>query len=121
MRNTQQTRHRLSEMLTIAVFTLLSGADDFEDIIQWARIKLSWLRRFLSLDYGSADTFERVFAVLNPTSFGRTFREWMAGVIPAQDQEQVIAIDGKTSRRTTSKAAAAPLASPGHGRLHRHH
>ena len=110
-RNAQQTRHRLSEMLTIAVCAVLSGADDFEDISQWARIKLPWLRRFLSLDYGiaSPDTFERVFAALDPTGFERAFREWVAGVIPALDHEQVIAIDGKTSRRTTSKAAAAPL------------
>ena len=110
-RNAQQTRHRLSELLTIAVCAVLSGADDFEDISQWGRMKLSWLRGFLSLDYGiaSPDTFERVFAVLDPKSFERAFREWVAGVIPALRQEQVIAIDGKTSRRTTSKAAAAPL------------
>ena len=110
-RSAQQTRHRLSEMLTIAVCAVLSGADDFEDISQWGRMKLSWLRGFLSLDYGiaSPDTFERVFAVLDPKGFERAFREWVAGVIPALRQEQVIAIDGKTSRRTTSKAAAAPL------------
>ncbi len=110
-RNAQQTRHRLSELLTIAVCAVLSGADDFEDISQWGRMKLSWLRGFLSLDYGiaSPDTFERVFAVLDPKGFERAFREWVAGVIPALRQEQVIAIDGKTSRRTTSKAAAAPL------------
>ena len=110
-RNAQQTRHRLSELLTIAVCAVLSGADDFEDISQWGRMKLSWLRGFLSLDYGiaSPDTFERVFAALDPKSFERAFREWVAGVIPALRQEQVIAIDGKTSRRTTSKAAAAPL------------
>jgi len=110
-RNAQQTRHRLSELLTIAVCAVLSGADDFEDISQWGRIKLPWLRGFLSLDYGiaSPDTFERVFAVLDPKGFERAFREWVAGVIPALKQEQVIAIDGKTSRRTTSKAAAQPL------------
>ncbi len=38
-RNAQQTRHRLSELLTIAVCAVLSGADDFEDISQWGRIK----------------------------------------------------------------------------------
>ncbi|MDY0037792.1 MAG: ISAs1 family transposase [Zoogloea oleivorans] len=110
-RNAQQTRHRLSKLLTIAVCAVLSGADDFEDISQWRRMKLSWLRGFLSLDYGiaSPDTFERVFAVLDPKGFEWAFREWVAGVIPALRQKQVIAIDGKTSRRTTSKAAAAPL------------
>lgn len=110
-RNAQQTRHRLSELLTVAVCAVLSGADDFEDISQWGRAKLDWLRGFLKLDYGvaSPDTFERVFALLDPHQFERVFRNWVGAVIPALAHEQVIAIDGKTSRRTTSKAAATPL------------
>ena len=84
---------------------------DFEDISQWGKEKLDWLRRFLTLDYGVASsvTFERVFALLDPKSFEQAFRSWVAMVIPALGHEQVIAIDGKSSRRTTSKAAAAPL------------
>jgi len=110
-RNAQQTRHRLSELLTVAVCAVLSGADDFEEISQWGRAKLAWLRGFLHLDYGvaSPDTFERVFALLDPTQFEQAFRTWVGRIIPALGKEQVIAIDGKTSRRTTSKAAAAPL------------
>lgn len=110
-RNAQQTRHRLSELLTVAVCAVLSGADDFEEISQWGKAKANWLRGFLKLDYGvaSADTFERVFALLEPKSFESAFRSWVGMVIPALGREQVIAIDGKVSRRTTSKAAAAPL------------
>jgi predicted transposase YbfD/YdcC len=110
-RNAQQTRHRLSELLTVAVCAVLSGADDFEEIAQWGAAKLDWLRGFLKLDYGvaSPDTFERVFALLDPLGFERAFRTWVGAVIPALGREQVVAIDGKTSRRTTSKAAAAPL------------
>jgi predicted transposase YbfD/YdcC len=110
-RNAQQTRHRLSELLTVAVCAVLSGADDFEEISQWGRAKLEWLRGFLKLDYGvaSPDTFERVFALLDPHQFERAFRSWVGAVIPAVRADQIIAIDGKTSRRTTSKAAAAPL------------
>ena len=37
-RNAQQTRHRLSELLTVAVCAVLSGADDFEEISQWGRV-----------------------------------------------------------------------------------
>jgi len=110
-RNAQQTRHRLSELLTVAVCAVLSGADDFTEISAWGRAKLSWLRGFLSLDYGvaSPDTFERVFAVLDPKAFEHAFRSWVGAVIPALGHEQVIAIDGKTSRRSSTKAAAAPL------------
>lgn len=110
-RNAQQTRHRLSELLTVAVCAVLSGADDFEEISQWGRAKLTWLRGFLKLAYGvaSADTFERVFALLDPSGFEGAFRSWVGAVLPAVARDQVIAIDGKTSRRTTTKAAAAPL------------
>ncbi|MCB1954554.1 MAG: ISAs1 family transposase [Rhodocyclaceae bacterium] len=110
-RSAQQTRHVLSELLTVAVCAVLSGADDFEEVSQWGRERLDWLRGFLSLDYGvaSPDTFERVFAVLDPKGFERAFRIWVGSVVPALGRDQVIAIDGKTSRRTTSKAAAAPL------------
>lgn len=38
-RNAQQTRHSLSELLTVAVCAVLSGADDFEEIAQWGRAK----------------------------------------------------------------------------------
>lgn len=110
-RNAQQTRHRLSELLTVAVCAVLSGADDFEEISQWGNAKLPWLRGFLRLDYGvaSSDTFERVFALLDPKQFEQAFRAWVGGIIPALGKDQVVAIDGKSSRRTTSKTAAAPL------------
>ncbi len=110
-RNAQQTRHVLSELLTVAVCAVLSGADDFEDVSLWGRAKLDWLRGVLTLDYGvaSPDRFERVFALLDPKAFERAFRTWVGAVIPAVGRGQVIAIDGKTSRRITSKAATAPL------------
>lgn len=83
-RNAQQTRHVLSELLTVAVCAVLSGADDFEDVSQWGRAKLDWLRGFLRLEYGvaSPDTFERVFALLDPKGFERAFRTWVGAVIP---------------------------------------
>lgn len=82
-RNAQQTRHRLSELLTVAVCAVLSGADDFEEVSQWGQAKLSWLRGFLRLDYGvaSPDTFERVFALLDPKQFEQAFRT-LVGVPP---------------------------------------
>jgi len=95
-RNAQQTRHVLSELLTVAVCAVLSGADDFEEVSQWGRERLDWLRGFLTLDYGvaSPDTFERVFALLDPKGFEGAFRSWVGLVIPALGRDQVIAIDG---------------------------
>ena len=42
-RNAQQTRHRLNELLTVAVCAVLSGVDDFVDIELWAEAKIDWL------------------------------------------------------------------------------
>lgn len=110
-RNPRQTRHQLAEVLTVAVCAMLCGADDFEGISQWGSAKLDWLRGFLPLAYGvaSPDTFERVFALLDPKHFESAFRQWVGQIIPALGTDQVVAIDGKSSRRSTSKAAATPL------------
>lgn len=110
-RNPRQTRHLLPEVLTVAVCGVLCGADDFEEISQWGAAKLDWLRGFLSLEYGvaSPDTFERVFAALDAQQFQSVFRLWVGSLLPTLGCDQVVAIDGKSSRRSTSKATARPL------------
>ena len=104
-RNAQQTRHRLSELLTIAVCAVLSGADDFVGIEEWAKLKLDWLRGFMKLEQGipSHDTLARVFGLISPDEFEAAFRRWVGMVIPALAQDTVVAIDGKTSRRSHNK------------------
>lgn len=110
-RSAQQTRHQLGDLLTVAVCAVVSGADDFEEISQWGEARLDWLRGLVPLKWGvaSADTFERVFAALEPQTFEAAFRTWVGRAVPALSAGQVVAIDGKTSRRTTSKLAATPL------------
>lgn len=110
-RNPRQTRHLLPEVLTVAVCGVLCGADDFEEISQWGTAKLDWLRGFLILEHGvaSPDTFERVFAALDAKQFQSVFRQWVGGLLPVLGSDQVVAIDGKSSRRSTDKATAKPL------------
>jgi len=90
------TRHDFREILVIAVCAMLSDADSFEDIALWGRLKADWLRRFLPLKNGipSADTFLRVFRVLDPKQFEAVFRRWVGGIVGAL--EGSVAIDGKT-------------------------
>jgi len=110
-RGARQTRHDLSELLTVAVCAVLCGADDFVDIALWGQSKLEWLRRFLKLASGipSHDTFCRVFALLDPEAFEAAFLRWVGVLVPVLAPGSVVAIDGKTSRRTTSKADQTPL------------
>ncbi len=110
-RSTRQVRHDLAELLTVAVCGVLCRADDFAEIEAWANERIDWLRGFLALENGipSHDTFGRVFALLDPREFEAAFRRWVGMVIPALATHQVVAIDGKTSRRSTNKADPNPL------------
>lgn len=113
-RSARHKRHDLAELLTVAVCAVLSGVDDFVDIELWAEAKIDWLRGFMKLEHGipSHDTLGRVFGMITPDEFESAFRRWVGMVVPALAEDTVVAIDGKTSRRTGSKTKT--LASPLH-------
>jgi predicted transposase YbfD/YdcC len=100
-RQAAKVEHDLVELLVVAVAAVLAGADTFVEIEIWAEEKLDWLRRYLPLVHGIAshDTFGRMFGLIEPGQFEAAFRRWMQGILPALDA-QVVAIDGKTSRRS---------------------
>ena len=104
-RSPRHTQHDLAELLTVVVCGVLSGADDFVGIEEWAKLKLDWLRGFMKLEQGipSHDTLARVFGLISPDEFEAAFRRWVGMVIPALAQDTVVAIDGKTSRRSHNK------------------
>lgn len=108
-RHPSKVQHPLPDVLTVAVCGVLVGADTFEEIELWAKAKLPWLRQYLSLPNGvpSHDTFARLFGLMDPREFEAAFRRWVEGVLPTVSP-QVVALDGKTSRRS-AKACEAPL------------
>lgn len=108
-RQAKKVEHDLVEMLVVAVCAVLVGADDFVEIEEWANEKLDWLQRYLKLENGipSHDTFGRVFAALDAEAFAAAFRRWVSGLLPALDKDEVVAIDGKTSRRSGKVDATA--------------
>lgn len=89
--------HLLVDIITIALCALISGANDWEAVAAFGRAKESWLRTFLRLPNGipSADTFERVFAQIDPEQFRASFIHWVASLSQLTGGE-VVAIDGKT-------------------------
>lgn len=99
-------RHRLDDMIVIAIAAVLAGADSWQDVERFGRAKEDWLRRFLALphDIPSHDTFGRVFALLDPQAFERCFRNWAAALC-ALIPGEVIAVDGKTLRRSHDRNA----------------
>lgn len=98
--------HALLDILVIALCAVICGADDWEAMSRWGKTKRRWLKRFLALPHGipSPDTFRRVFERLNPDEFRKAFLEWVQSV-NVLTAGQVIAIDGKTLRRSQDHAA----------------
>ena len=99
-RETANKLHRLTDILAIATCAVIGGAESWEAIAEYGRTKETFFRRFLPLDNGipSPDTFERVFAKLDPGAFARAFGRWMAAACEATGLVP-IAIDGKSARR----------------------
>lgn len=105
IRHKQGKRHNLIDIITIAICGILCGADDWVMIEQFGLGKERWFRRFLELPHGipSHDTFGKVFAWIDPEEFQACFMAWIRE-IAAVTQGQVIAIDGKTARRSHDRA-----------------
>lgn len=97
--------HRLLDIIAIAICGVICGADNWVDLELFGRSKEEWLKRFLSLPNGipSHDTFGRVFARLDPEQFAQCFTSWVKAVSQLT-QGQVVAIDGKTLRRSHDRS-----------------
>jgi predicted transposase YbfD/YdcC len=94
----------LDEVLLFALLAVLAGAESFVDIARFGRMKLDLLRRFLPFLDGtpSHDHLGDIFAALDAEHFQRCFVAWVASLIGVP--EGVVAIDGKTVRRSGGKA-----------------
>lgn len=97
-------RHQLLDILVIAICAAICGADSWKDVELFGNAKYDWLKGFLELPHGipSHDTFGRVFALLDAEQFQARFMEWTQAV-DKLTQGQIIAIDGKTLRRSHDK------------------
>ena len=100
-----KTGHNLVDIVVITVCAVIAGADDWVEIAGFGRAKEDWFRTFLELRNGipSHDTFGRVFARIEPEEFGKCLMTWIREVFPSTGTD-VIAIDGKTSRRSHDRA-----------------
>lgn len=101
--------HRLVDIMVIAVTAFICGADGWTEVEDFGESKQSWFARFLELPNGipSHDTFSRVFRLLNPVHFESCFLRWIES-IQQQTQGEIVAIDGKTLRRSYNTAKGKP-------------
>ena len=108
----RQKKHQLQDIFFITLCAVISGADNWVMIEEFGQAKEDWFAEQLGLKHGipSHDTFGYVFAAIDTEQFSACFTRWVADLANLTDGE-VIAIDGKTVRRSLDKAS-------GHAAIH---
>ena len=103
-RQTAKVLYPLPEILLLLLSATLAGADDCVEIELWGEEQLAFLRRLLPYRHGipSHDTLTGVLAALDPALFKACFVSWVEGLREAEPD--LIAIDGKTSRRSHARS-----------------
>jgi len=107
-RQENKVRHKLIDILFIAVAASICYCNEWRDIEDWAIENEQWLRQYLELPNGipSWHTIKRVFDIINPKQFEKCFVEWMKEVVQmgsGMKEGSVVAIDGKTMRGTVDE------------------
>ncbi len=106
-RDVRRITHRLDEILLLVVCGTIADCDDYEDIAAWGSAHLDFLRRHLPYEHGVPG--ERWLTILmnriNPALFASAFAGWVRESWP--EKASIVAIDGKTSRRSHDRGAGA--------------
>jgi len=119
-RSTVNRRHPLVSVVVIAIMAVLAGAGGPTSIAEWARMKEEFLLELLPLPNGvpRKDVFRRVLMALDPVAFQACFTQWLASLRDGAAAEAagvdrpVLAVDGKTLRRSHDRASGlGPLHS----------
>jgi predicted transposase YbfD/YdcC len=107
-RHTRNRRHLLIDVVVIAVCAMVCGCDGPTAIHRWATNRKDWLKHFLALPNGipSRDCIRRLLMALSPEAFQRCFQGWIADAVQPDHGggKRLIAIDGKTCRRSHDAA-----------------
>ena len=105
VRQSGKVKYPLDEILLLCLLAVVAGAETITDIARFGRHKLAFLRRFRPFVDGTPahDHLGDILATLDPEPFERCFVAWVAAQtgVPAE----VVAIDGKTVRRSGSKTS----------------
>lgn len=94
-------RHKLEDILTIALCTILTGHSEFTEMEFFGELREDWLSGFLELPNGipSHDTFRNVFCAIDPEAFLEVFARWTC-CVREKSSGEIIAFDGKALRGT---------------------
>lgn len=100
-RSRRNRLYTMSEILLTTLAAAICGAEGWQDVEDFGELKLDYLRLALPYKNGipSDDTFRRFFRSIDPNAFQDLFRDWVKSLQQTLENN-VIAIDGKTSRRS---------------------
>ncbi len=97
----------LTNILFMAICAVIAGADDFVAITKFANTKKEWFAKYLDLSRGipSHDRFNAILACIRPAEFEKALLQWITSLQEITGG-QIIAIDGKTLRRSYDKGSS---------------
>ena len=100
--------HPVPEIMLVTLCGVIAGAEGWEDIEDYGTSKLEVLREILPFVHGvpSDDTLRRFFRSIDPEVFREIFAAFIRDLLP-QAAERLIAVDGKTLRRSHDGTAKA--------------
>jgi predicted transposase YbfD/YdcC len=100
-RSEKNILHTISEILLVTFLAVICGAEGWQDVENYGKAKIDYLRQYLDYQNGipSDDTIRRFFRRINVEHFKKIFYQWVNSIANVVDAK-VIAIDGKSSRRS---------------------
>ena len=104
IRQQWKVKHSLCDIVIIVMLSVLTGHNDFEEMVIFAEARIDILRKYITLENGIPhnDTFKRVIAILDPNELNFIFYKWLAEIVSIKSNktinelDRIIAFDGKT-------------------------
>lgn len=107
MEDTRQqwkVKHSLCDIVIIVMLSILTGHNDFEEMVIFAEARIDILRKYIKLENGipHKDTLKRVIAILDPNELNFIFYKWLAEIVSIKNNktlnelDRIVAFDGKT-------------------------
>jgi predicted transposase YbfD/YdcC len=103
-RESWRVAHPLPEVLLLVICGTMADCDDFDGIALWGENHLPFLRRYLPYHHGvpGGRWLNLLMNRIDPALFSSAFTAWVRETWP--DRLNLVAIDGKTSRRSFDRA-----------------
>ena len=107
-RDPHRVAYPLAEIMLLSVCGTIADCDDYDDIADWGERHLGFLRRFAPFHHGvpCGRWLTIMMNRINPVLFSQCFSDWVRACWP--DRPELVAIDGKTLRRSHDRAAGQP-------------